>query len=271
MSKLFNTGNNQFEEEVKMSNLVKIENNQAVTTSLKVAKHFKDGRHFHVVRDIKRLIEQISDQSKFGLVKMFVESSYVDKKGETRPMYLMNRDGFTLLVMGYEGKEAMQFKLKYIEAFNAMEAKLKEQSIQSVDDIINNPRAMIKILTALADEQDKNKQLTNQLEIAKPKAEYYDEVLDSSSLIKTTVIAKEYGLSAIKLHRLLEEWGIIFWQNNVWVIYQDYADKGYAGYRTYSYLDDDGVQQTSKWLSWTEKGKEFIHKLLKSHGYIKKC
>ena len=183
MSKLFNTGNNQFEEEIKMSNLVKIENNQVVTTSLKVAKYFKDGDHKHVRRDIR----------KFG--QMFSESIYTDKYGREQPMYLMNRDGFTLLVMGYEGSEAMQFKLKYIEAFNAMEAKLKEQSIQSVDDIINNPRAMIKILTALADEQDKNKQLANQLEIAKPKVEYYDEVLDSSSLIKTTVIAKEYGLS----------------------------------------------------------------------------
>ena len=193
MSKLFNTGNNQFEEEIKMSNLVKIENNQVVTTSLKVAKYFKDGDHKHVRRDIRKLIEQLKDVSKFG--QMFSESIYTDKYGREQPMYLMNRDGFTLLVMGYEGSEAMQFKLKYIEAFNAMEAKLKEQSIQSVDDIINNPRAMIKILTALADEQDKNKQLANQLEIAKPKVEYYDEVLDSSSLIKTTVIAKEYGLS----------------------------------------------------------------------------
>ena len=269
MSKLFNTGNNQSKEEIKMSNLVKIENNQVVTTSLKVAKHFKDGLHKIVRRDIRKLIEQVKDGYKS--VPMFQESTYTDKYGREQPMYLMNRDGFTLLVMGYEGKEAMQFKLKYIEAFNAMEAKLKEQSIQSVEDIINNPRAMIKILTALVDEQDKNKQLTNQLEIAKPKVEYYDEVLDSSSLIKTTIIAKDYGMSAIKLHRLLEEWEIIFWQNDVWVIYQEYADKGYCGYKTYSYLDDDGVQQTSKWLCWSEKGKEFLHQVLKNHGYIKKC
>ena len=105
--------------------LVFIENDQPVTTSLKVADTF-DKKHFHVVRDIRDLIEQIGNESKNGLVKMFDEASYVDKKGEQRPMYYMNRDGFTLLAMGFTGKKALEFKIKYIDAFNRMEEKLNE-------------------------------------------------------------------------------------------------------------------------------------------------
>ena len=60
---------------------------------------------------------------------MFVESTYVNKQGHEQPMYYMNRDGFTLLAMGFTGKEAVKFKLEYIEAFNKMENFIREQEL----------------------------------------------------------------------------------------------------------------------------------------------
>ena len=108
-----------------MNELVTIQNDQAITTSLKVAEVFGKN-HQHILRDIRELERQIN-QSKIGRVeKMFEESSYIDAKGEKRPMYLMNRDGFSLLVMGFTGQKALKFKLAYIQAFNAMEQKLIE-------------------------------------------------------------------------------------------------------------------------------------------------
>lgn len=108
-----------------MKDLVFIQNEQAITTSLKVAEVFQKN-HQHVLRNIRDLSEQIN-LSKIGRVeKMFELSSYIDNKGESRPMYLMNRDGFSLLVMGFTGKKALKFKLDYIQAFNAMEKKLIE-------------------------------------------------------------------------------------------------------------------------------------------------
>ena len=107
--------------------LVVIENNQALTDSRTVAEKFGK-RHDHVVRDIKTIINQMAEECdvpKIGAVKMFALSSYEDKKGESRPMYLMNRDGFSLLAMGFTGKKALQFKLKFIDAFNRMEQALK--------------------------------------------------------------------------------------------------------------------------------------------------
>ena len=109
-----------------MKDLVILQNEQATTTSLKVAEHFRKN-HQHVMRDIRDLCEQIS-QSKIGRAeeKLFELSNYIDAQGKTRPMYLMNRDGFSLLVMGFTGKKALQFKLDYINAFNKMEQKLIE-------------------------------------------------------------------------------------------------------------------------------------------------
>lgn len=104
-----------------MTELVFLQNEQAVTTSLKVAEVFGKN-HQHVIRDVRGLITEIEDVSKIG--QMFSESSYPDKYGRQQPMYLMNRDGFTLLVMGFTGKKALKFRLNYLEAFNAMEKQL---------------------------------------------------------------------------------------------------------------------------------------------------
>ena len=109
-----------------MTELVILQNEQAITTSLKVAEVFEKN-HQHVMRDIRDLEKQIS-QSKIGRAeeKLFELSNYIDAQGKSRPMYLMNRDGFSLLAMGFTGKKALQFKLDYIQAFNKMEEKLIE-------------------------------------------------------------------------------------------------------------------------------------------------
>lgn len=103
--------------------LVSLENGIPSTTSLKVAEVFHK-RHGDVIRSISCILTQTPEI--FGK-RNFALNEYVQKNnlGEKRlPMYTMTRDGFTLLVMGYTGKEAMRFKLEYIEAFNAMEKEL---------------------------------------------------------------------------------------------------------------------------------------------------
>lgn len=92
-----------------------------VTTSLQVAEVFKK-EHKHVLRDIDSLEK---DMSNFGL--MFYEAETPDSYGRPRRTFYMNRDGFTLLAMGFTGKKALGFKLQYIEQFNTMENQLKSQ------------------------------------------------------------------------------------------------------------------------------------------------
>ena len=101
-------------------------NADAWVSSKDIAQIFgKD--HGHVMRDIReRILPEVSErfnQSNFGLVKR------KDKKGEMRNEYLLNRNAFTIVVMGFNGKKAMRFKEAYIEAFNAMETVIETRLI----------------------------------------------------------------------------------------------------------------------------------------------
>lgn len=115
-----------------MDGLVIMKNKKAVTSSLSIAQNFNK-RHDHVIRDIKQFQEDLPN---FG--EMFAETNIPDSYGRDRKAYYMNRDGFTLLAMGFTGKEALTFKLKYIQAFNQMEQEIANQSKDSymIDDPI---------------------------------------------------------------------------------------------------------------------------------------
>lgn len=95
--------------------------NQLVVSSLQVAEDFGK-EHKHVLEIIRKMTAENS-----ALLDMFYESTYRSKQNKALPMYLMNRDGFSLLVMGFTGKEALNWKIKYVEAFNKMESRLKSQ------------------------------------------------------------------------------------------------------------------------------------------------
>ena len=103
---------------------LKNENRQIVVSSRMVAERFGK-RHDHVLRAIE---EKIKMNPKLGASKYYLESTYVDSMNRPKKEYLMTRDSFTLLAMGFTGEEVLKFQLAYIEAFNKMEEALKNQS-----------------------------------------------------------------------------------------------------------------------------------------------
>ena len=111
-----------------MNDLVfKGQNDQVVTTSLKVAEVFEK-EHKHVLDAVRKLFTAENSAVK----QMFQESTYLNERNQSQPMFVMNRDGFTLLAMGFNGKKALDFKIAYIDAFNAMEAELKSQQTKQL-------------------------------------------------------------------------------------------------------------------------------------------
>lgn len=106
-----------------MSELVTLYKNQLVTDSRQVAEHFGK-QHKHVIEAVENIKAENS-----ALTQMFYETSYTAGTGKHYKMYLMNRDGFSLLVMGFTGKAALKWKLKFLEAFNAMEKAIKTPQI----------------------------------------------------------------------------------------------------------------------------------------------
>ena len=113
-------------ENESMSDLVRINSNQVVTDSRSVAEHFGK-QHKNVLQTIENLAAE-NPATKL----LFYEATF-ENRGKQYPMYLMNRDGFSLLVMGFTGAKALEWKLKYINAFNAMEKALKDQRVKQVE------------------------------------------------------------------------------------------------------------------------------------------
>ncbi|MFS1096992.1 Rha family transcriptional regulator [Enterococcus faecium] len=108
-----------------MTNLVIMKDQQAVTTSLQVAEVFGK-EHKVVLKAIYELKEGVAQ----NYADLFYEDTYIHPQNKQKyRQIIMNRDGFTLLAMGFTGKKALQFKLQYINAFNEMEKTIKEKSV----------------------------------------------------------------------------------------------------------------------------------------------
>lgn len=161
-----------------MTDLVfKGRDDQVLTNSLLVAEKFGK-EHKHVLDAIRELIQGCAETS---ADPMFVETIYVNEQNRQEyPMFVMNRDGFTLLAMGFTGKKALKFKLDYIAAFNAMERSLKE---------IKTPQTYAEALRRLADEVEAKEQIQYQLE---QKTEQLDESKEWYSIKRW---AKEHNMN----------------------------------------------------------------------------
>ena len=129
---------------------VSLHSGRPATTSLEVAKFFGK-QHQHVMRSIDDLRSNTPESfsaSNFG------RAEYSDEQGKPRPMFILYRDGFMLLVMGYTGKKALAMKLAYIEAFNRMEEELarqKEAARNITQDIVDFPGSISITPSSVAD------------------------------------------------------------------------------------------------------------------------
>ncbi|WP_227765008.1 phage antirepressor [Zhaonella formicivorans] len=136
-----------------------------------------------------------------------------------------------------------------------------------MDEILVNPDYGIRLLTELKLERERRKQL--ELENAqnkqligelKPKASYYDLILQNKSLVPISVIAKDYGMSARAMNKLLHELGVQYKLGDTWLLYQKYADMGYTQSKTHAIDAERSVMHTY----WTQKGRLFLYDLLKN-------
>lgn len=108
--------------------------------------------------------------------------------------------------------------------------------------------------------------LLNMVEVYEPKIRYLEDILQSPTLILTTIIAKDYGMSAIAFNRKLEFWGIIWrpGKSGTWVLYHWFQDQGFTHTITHTYKDKAGVTKTYHTMAWSEKGRLFLHELFEA-------
>lgn len=135
-----------------MKDLVFLKDKQALTTSLKVAEYFEK-RHRDVVRAIEDSITQLEGVRKNAYTPPFIKTTYThEQNGQKYPMYLLNRDGFMFVAMGFTGEKAAQLKWLFIQAFNAMEQRLLNWQNEQWQELRHSTKVGYKELSAAVKE-----------------------------------------------------------------------------------------------------------------------
>ncbi|WEG14116.1 phage antirepressor KilAC domain-containing protein [Pullulanibacillus sp. KACC 23026] len=209
------------------------------------------------VLDIKNSRDAVSrlDEDEFNTV---VLTDGIGNPNRT----IVNEAGLYSLILGSRKPEAKQFKRwvthKVLPEIRKTGGYLMPQSL---------PEAL-RLAADLAEKNEflrlqnaQKEQVINELQ---PKATYYDLVLQNKSLLSMSKIAKDFGLSAVSLNKMLHQLGVQYKQGDCWLLYQKYADKGYTQSKTHAIDSEKSKMHTY----WTQKGRLFIYELLKNEKGI---
>ncbi|MCE5626419.1 phage antirepressor [Staphylococcus pseudintermedius] len=191
--------------------------------------------------------------------------SQIDHAGQKRSVTLINESGLYSLIFSSKLDSAKRFK-RWVTS--EVLPAIRKHGIYATDSVIEqtiqNPDYIIHVLTEFKKEREGRLVAEQQVKELKPKATYYDLVLQNKSLLSVSKIAKDYGMSARALNKLLHELGVQYKQGDIWLLYAKHQDKGYTQTSTYA-LDEKHSKVTTK---WTQKGRLFIYELLKNKGIL---
>ena len=177
-----------------------------------------------------------------------------------RGAWLINESGLYSLILSSKLPQAKEFK-RWVTS--EVLPSIRKHGMYATEELLENPDIAIAAFQALKEERAARKALEAEKAALLPKASYYDVILNCPDLISVTQIAKDYGMSAIELNTILSQEKVQFKQGGEWILYQKYAEKGYAGSRTGAHLGKSGEVKSHSHTYWTQKGREFIYKLLK--------
>ena len=240
-----------------------------------------NGEPFFVGKDVaevlgysnsrKALNDHVDEEDK-GVTKC-------DTLGGIQELAIINESGLYSLILSSKMPKARQFK--HWVTSEVLPA-IRKHGVFAMDEMLENPDAVITALQAYKAEREKRKALEaknrflisenekrqQQITAMEPKVRYCDHVLASPDLVTITVIAKDYGWSAVRMNEYLYAKRIQFKQGETWVLFADYADKGYTGTKTTAFTGTNGEEHSKVHTYWTQKGRLFIYDTLKADGIL---
>lgn len=219
-------------------------------------------RHDNVIRDCDKLNSNYEKLQLLKIEEMF-SIRELPNGGQAKDRYYVLTKMQTMdLMTGYN----VELRIKVNRRWEELENKQVHKPL---------PQTFAEALRAYADEVEKNEQLrlevqTRDILIAEyePKVTYYDQILASTDTITITQIAKDYGMSAIALNKLLHKLGVQFKQSNQWMLYQKHAEQGYTKSKTVPIIYKNGEQGVKLNTQWTQKGRLFLYELLKRNDVL---
>ena len=160
-----------------------------------------------------------------------------------------------------KGKQIRQYFLELERKWNSPEAVMNRA--------LEYSRKQVQALLQTNEKLElENKMKDQQLNELKPKADYYDQILQSKSLVLISQIAKDYGLGAPTMNKKLHELGVQSKQGGQWLLYSKYQNKGYTHSRTINITRSDGRSDVRMQTEWTQKGRLFLYELLRKNGIL---
>lgn len=158
-----------------------------------------------------------------------------------------------------KGKQYRQYFLDLEKAWNTPE-QVMARALKMAGKTIDSLKDRCKFLGGQVVEQQKL------IEEMTPKANYVDHILESKSLVATTQIAKDYGMSAVRFNRILNDMKIQYKVNKQWVLYSKYQNCGYVHSKTIDITRSNGDPDVTMQTQWTQKGRLFLYEELKKNG-----
>lgn len=193
-----------------------------------------------------------------------VSKMEVPTNGGMQQMLFITEGDLYRLIVNSKLSKAQEFE-RWV--FDDVLPTIRKHGLYAKDELLNNPDLFISALQELKIEKERakllelenaqNKQIIGEMQ---PKVSYYDLILQNKSVISITQISKDYGLSGKAFNKMLHELGIQYRLGDTWILYQDYADKGYTQSKTFAIADGRSKMHTY----WTQKGRLFLYDLLKS-------
>lgn len=185
-----------------------------------------------------------------------VKHRVLDRNGKKRITTFINESGLYSLILSSKLESAKRFKRwvtgEVLPAIRKQGGYIVTKEGESEKEVM--ARALEIVKNTL---QQRNEEIAK----LKPKADYVDEVLDSITCVTTTQLAKELGMTAQELNRRLCEMRIQYWQSGQYMLYADFARQGLTRSRTRKHTLKHGMVLTEMYLVWTERGRDFIHRL----------
>lgn len=215
----------------------------------------------------------------FGALKKHVDGEdklvcQIDSAGQKRDATVVNESGLYSLVLSSKLPTAKKFR-RWVtsEVIPSIRKHGAYITPDTIDKMIATPEFGIKLLTALKDEQEKNRVLEAENALQKqaiadfePIKQYVDTILESKGTLATTQIAADYGMSAQQLNRVLKEEGIQWNVNGQWILRKKYMGMGLTSSKTIQFTHADGRPDTRVQTVWTQKGRLKIHEILTARG-----
>lgn len=193
-----------------------------------------------------------------------------DSIGRNQKPVLINESGLYSLVLSSKLPSAKKFK-RWVTS-EVLPALRKTGSYSIQPTLPKTYKEALIELVAQVEANEKleleNKMKDQQLNELKPKADYYDQILQSKSLVLISQIAKDYGYGAPTMNKKLHELGVQYKQGGQWLLYSKYQNKGYTHSRTINITRSDGRSDVRMQTEWTQKGRLFLYELLRKNGIL---